>query len=148
MSHQRSRHIRSGPSIRSHQGRLTAVLGPTNTGKTHFAIERMVAHRSGMIGLPLRLLAREVFDKIVRLRGNTEVALITWEERIQFGEGKTESTQSIPDFPYHKYAELVRLWRRQLPTRQAPVPGEIVVARAFSMNRRESRHPSCRSRPY
>ncbi len=62
--------------------RLTAVLGPTNTGKTHFAIERMLAHRSGMIGLPLRLLAREVYDKIVRLKGLTEVALITGEERI------------------------------------------------------------------
>jgi ATP-dependent RNA helicase SUPV3L1/SUV3 len=64
------------------QGRITAVLGPTNTGKTHFAIERMLAHRSGMIGLPLRLLAREVFDKLVRLRGAAEVALITGEERI------------------------------------------------------------------
>jgi len=64
------------------QGQITAVLGPTNTGKTHFAIERMVAHRSGMIGLPLRLLAREVFDKLVRLRGAAEVALITGEERI------------------------------------------------------------------
>jgi ATP-dependent RNA helicase SUPV3L1/SUV3 len=64
------------------QGQITAVLGPTNTGKTHFAIERMVAHRSGMIGLPLRLLAREVFDKLVQLRGAAEVALITGEERI------------------------------------------------------------------
>src|SRR5204863_6982487 len=63
-------------------GRITAVLGPTNTGKTHFAIERMLAHRSGMIGLPLRLLAREVFDKIVRLKGAADVALITGEERI------------------------------------------------------------------
>ncbi len=62
--------------------RLTAVLGPTNTGKTHFAIERMLAHRSGMIGLPLRLLAREVYDKIVRLKGKADVALITGEERI------------------------------------------------------------------
>ena len=64
------------------QARLTAVLGPTNTGKTHFAIERMLAHRSGMIGLPLRLLAREVYDKIVRLKGAADVALITGEERI------------------------------------------------------------------
>jgi len=61
---------------------MTAVLGPTNTGKTHFAIERMLAHRSGMIGLPLRLLAREVYDKIVRLKGAADVALITGEERI------------------------------------------------------------------
>jgi len=62
--------------------RVTAVLGPTNTGKTHFAIERMLAHRSGMIGLPLRLLAREVYDKIVRLKGANLAALITGEEKI------------------------------------------------------------------
>ncbi|HJT42051.1 MAG TPA: helicase-related protein [Rhizomicrobium sp.] len=61
---------------------MTAVLGPTNTGKTFFAIERMLAHKSGMIGLPLRLLAREVYDRIVRLRGPHEVALITGEEKI------------------------------------------------------------------
>ena len=62
--------------------KVTAVLGPTNTGKTHFAIERMLAHKSGMIGLPLRLLAREVYDRIVKLRGPHEVALITGEEKI------------------------------------------------------------------
>ncbi|MEJ0044441.1 MAG: helicase-related protein [Rhizomicrobium sp.] len=62
--------------------RVTAVLGPTNTGKTHFAIERMLAHRSGMIGLPLRLLAREVYDKVVRLKGANLAALITGEEKI------------------------------------------------------------------
>ena len=61
---------------------ITAVLGPTNTGKTHYAIERMVAHRSGIIGLPLRLLAREVYDRIVDLRGPAVVALVTGEERI------------------------------------------------------------------
>jgi ATP-dependent RNA helicase SUPV3L1/SUV3 len=62
--------------------RVTAVLGPTNTGKTHYAIERMLGHRSGVIGLPLRLLAREVYDRVVRLRGPGVVALITGEERI------------------------------------------------------------------
>jgi len=62
--------------------KVTAVLGPTNTGKTHFAIERMLAHKSGMIGLPLRLLAREIYDRIVKLRGPHEVALITGEEKI------------------------------------------------------------------
>lgn len=62
--------------------RVTAVLGPTNTGKTHFAIERMLAHRTGVIGLPLRLLAREVYDRIVALRGPSVVALVTGEERI------------------------------------------------------------------
>lgn len=62
--------------------RVTAVLGPTNTGKTHYAIERMLAHRTGVIGLPLRLLAREVYDRIVKARGPSVVALVTGEERI------------------------------------------------------------------
>ncbi len=65
-----------------HSGRTVAVLGPTNTGKTHYAIERMLAHRTGIIGLPLRLLAREVYDRIVAIRGPSVVALVTGEERI------------------------------------------------------------------
>src|SRR3954452_15449747 len=69
-------------TARQSVAKVTAVLGPTNTGKTFFAIERMLAHKSGMIGLPLRLLAREVYDRIVRLRGPHEVALITGEEKI------------------------------------------------------------------
>ncbi|WP_284165542.1 helicase-related protein [Frigidibacter sp. SD6-1] len=64
------------------QARITAVLGPTNTGKTHYAIERMLAHRTGVIGLPLRLLAREVYDRIVAARGPSVAALVTGEERI------------------------------------------------------------------
>jgi ATP-dependent RNA helicase SUPV3L1/SUV3 len=64
------------------RGRVAAILGPTNTGKTHYAIERMLAHRTGVIGLPLRLLAREVYDKLVALRGPSVVALVTGEERI------------------------------------------------------------------
>src|SRR4051812_7745212 len=62
---------------------VTAVLGPTNTGKTHLAIERMVAHSSGIIGLPLRLLAREVYNKVVERVGVDSVALITGEEKIK-----------------------------------------------------------------
>ena len=62
---------------------VTAVLGPTNTGKTHLAIERMLGHDTGMIGLPLRLLAREVYDKIVQRVGVDKVALITGEEKIK-----------------------------------------------------------------
>jgi ATP-dependent RNA helicase SUPV3L1/SUV3 len=62
---------------------VTAVLGPTNTGKTHLAIERMLAHSSGMIGLPLRLLAREVYNKCVDRVGPEAVALITGEEKIK-----------------------------------------------------------------
>ena len=65
-----------------YQSRLAAILGPTNTGKTHYAIERMLARNSGIIGLPLRLLAREVYDKVVSLRGLSSVALVTGEERI------------------------------------------------------------------
>ncbi|MBL8698086.1 MAG: disulfide oxidoreductase, partial [Alphaproteobacteria bacterium] len=63
-------------------GRVVAVLGPTNTGKTHLAIERMLGHSTGMIGFPLRLLARENYDRIVRAKGAPHVALVTGEERI------------------------------------------------------------------
>src|SRR4051795_7178607 len=62
---------------------VTAVLGPTNTGKTHLAIERMLAHSSGIIGLPLRLLAREVYNKVAARVGTEAVALITGEEKIK-----------------------------------------------------------------
>jgi ATP-dependent RNA helicase SUPV3L1/SUV3 len=61
---------------------LKAILGPTNTGKTHLAVERMCGHSSGMIGFPLRLLAREVYDRVVKLKGANQVALITGEEKI------------------------------------------------------------------
>ncbi|MFL6862248.1 MAG: helicase-related protein [Allosphingosinicella sp.] len=61
---------------------LTAILGPTNTGKTYLAVERMAAHSSGMIGFPLRLLAREVYDRVVKMKGESRVALITGEEKI------------------------------------------------------------------
>nr|HRK64484.1 helicase-related protein [Terricaulis sp.] len=64
------------------RAQVRAVLGPTNTGKTHLAIERMLAHGSGMIGLPLRLLAREVYDRVVAAKGEATAALITGEEKI------------------------------------------------------------------
>ncbi len=76
----------SSPTSRDPKARgagVTAVLGPTNTGKTHLAIERMLAHSSGIIGLPLRLLAREVYNKIVERIGAESVALITGEEKIK-----------------------------------------------------------------
>jgi ATP-dependent RNA helicase SUPV3L1/SUV3 len=66
----------------SGETRITAVLGPTNTGKTHLAVERMLGHSSGMIGCPLRLLAREIYDRIKLARGSGAVALITGEEKI------------------------------------------------------------------
>ena len=61
---------------------VTAVLGPTNTGKTHLAVERMCGHSSGMMGFPLRLLAREVYDRVVAIKGEKLVALVTGEEKI------------------------------------------------------------------
>ncbi len=64
------------------QSPVIAVLGPTNTGKTHLAVERMCAHSSGMIGFPLRLLAREVYERVVALKGSNRVALVTGEEKI------------------------------------------------------------------
>ena len=73
---------RSLPSQARSRG-VTAVLGPTNTGKTHLAIERMLGHESGMIGLPLRLLAREVYQKVVDKAGEHNVALVTGEEKIK-----------------------------------------------------------------
>ena len=76
----------SGRNLGGMMGRarsqITAVLGPTNTGKTYLAIERLCAHSSGMIGFPLRLLAREVYDRVVKIKGANQVALITGEEKI------------------------------------------------------------------
>ena len=66
------------PSLRP----VTAILGPTNTGKTHYAVERMLAHGRGMIGLPLRLLAREIYDRVRLRTGDNQVALVTGEEKI------------------------------------------------------------------
>ena len=68
--------------VSAERRRVVAVLGPTNTGKTYLAIERMLGHRTGMIGFPLRLLARENYDRVVRLKGPAVAALITGEERI------------------------------------------------------------------
>ena len=64
--------------------KITAVLGPTNTGKTHLAIETMLSFESGIIGFPLRLLAREVYDKIIQRTDISKVALITGEEKIMY----------------------------------------------------------------
>ncbi|WP_337996706.1 helicase-related protein [Oleispirillum naphthae] len=69
-------------NIQSSRARVAAILGPTNTGKTHYAIDRLMAHASGMIGFPLRLLARENYDRVVRVRGAAQVALVTGEEKI------------------------------------------------------------------
>ncbi len=64
------------------KNKITAVLGPTNTGKTHLAIETMLSFETGMIGFPLRLLAREVYDKVIKKISTDKVALITGEEKL------------------------------------------------------------------
>ena len=64
------------------KNKIVAVLGPTNTGKTFYAIETMLSFDSGMIGFPLRLLAREVYDKVIKIIDPKKVALITGEEKI------------------------------------------------------------------
>ena len=64
------------------KNKISAILGPTNTGKTHLAIETMLSFESGMIGFPLRLLAREVYDKVLKKINSEKVALITGEEKI------------------------------------------------------------------
>ena len=86
-------------------GIVKAVLGPTNTGKTHLAIERMIAHSSGAIGFPLRLLAREVYDKVRAIKGDARVALITGEERIEPKDARwllctAEAMPSRPDLAF------------------------------------------------
>ena len=68
--------------MRPLHSQIRAVLGPTNTGKTYLAVERMLGQMSGMIGFPLRLLAREVYDRVVEARGRSNVALVTGEEKI------------------------------------------------------------------
>src|ERR1044072_1542936 len=74
---------RTNRDARARGAGVTAVLGPTNTGKTHLAIERMLGHSTGIIGLPLRLLAREVYNKWVERVGAEAVALVTGEEKIK-----------------------------------------------------------------
>ena len=71
------RHTSDRAGVFTDAGAVKAVLGPTNTGKTHLAIERLCAHSSGAIGFPLRLLAREVYDRVVAIKGEKHVALIT-----------------------------------------------------------------------
>src|SRR5579883_3551559 len=73
----------ASPRLLDRPRSATVLLGPTNTGKTHYAIERMLSHSSGMIGLPLRLLAREVYNRAVEKAGPGAVALIAGEEKIK-----------------------------------------------------------------
>ncbi|MEI9419093.1 helicase-related protein, partial [Mesorhizobium sp. Cs1321R2N1] len=92
---------------------VTAVLGPTNTGKTHLAIERMVAHETGVIGLPLRLLAREVYTRVCEKVGAHKVALITGEEKIQ-PQGAKYSVCTVEAMPRETDAAFVAIDEVQL----------------------------------
>ncbi|MCC2689510.1 MAG: helicase, partial [Rhizobiaceae bacterium] len=92
---------------------VTAVLGPTNTGKTHLAIERMVAHESGVIGLPLRLLAREVYGRVSDKVGSQNVALVTGEEKIQ-PAGARYSVCTVEAMPRETDAAFVAIDEVQL----------------------------------
>ncbi|MEM7213970.1 MAG: helicase-related protein [Pseudomonadota bacterium] len=94
---------------------VTAVLGPTNTGKTHMAIERMVAHQSGLIGLPLRLLAREVYGRICEKVGAANVSLVTGEERIT-PAGARFQVCTVEAMPETTDAEFVAIDEVQLAT--------------------------------
>ena len=95
--------------------RLTAVLGPTNTGKTFLAIERMLAHGSGTIGLPLRLLAREVYDKVVRQKGARAAALVTGEEKI-VPDGARYFVCTVEAMPLDRPVEFMAIDEIQLAT--------------------------------
>lgn len=88
------------------QGRISAVLGPTNTGKTYVAIERMLTHTSGMMGFPLRLLARENYDKVAAIKGKAQVALITGEEQI-IPENPRYFICTVEAMPLEKMVEFV-----------------------------------------
>ena len=89
------------------------MLGPTNTGKTHLAIERLCAHSSGMIGFPLRLLAREVYDKVCAIKGADNVALITGEERIEPKNARWRLC-TVEAMPIHEDVAFVALDEAQL----------------------------------
>ena len=91
---------------------VRAILGPTNTGKTHLAIERMCGHSSGVIGFPLRLLAREVYDRVVAMKGEKQVALLTGEERIVPPQARyflcTAESMPVPGGDTHRDGDLQR----------------------------------------
>lgn len=94
---------------------MKAVLGPTNTGKTHLAVERMLAHGTGMIGLPLRLLAREIYDRMVREKGEKACALITGEERIK-PEGARYFACTVEAMPVSEPVDFLAVDEIQLST--------------------------------
>jgi len=107
---------------------VSAVLGPTNTGKTHLAIERMLGHETGVIGLPLRLLAREVYDKVVVQAGAENVALITGEEKIKPSEPRYHIC-TVESMPQNIEADFVAIDEIQLAG--DPERGHVFTNRLF-----------------
>ena len=116
---------------------IKAVLGPTNTGKTHLAIERMCGHSSGMMGFPLRLLAREVYDRVRAIKGDKQVALITGEERIEPRDARYFccTVEAMPrDIGKHAFLALdeaqLAAERAQATSQLTRQVGEVAVALA------------------
>ena len=110
--------------------RVTAVLGPTNTGKTHYAVTRMLAYETGMIGLPLRLLAREIYDRVVEEKGASAVALITGEEKIA-PESATYFVCTVESMPVEKQVDFVAIDEIQLCA--DPERGHVFTDRLLHM---------------
>ncbi|MFM9940507.1 MAG: helicase-related protein [Hyphomicrobiaceae bacterium] len=121
-------------SLQSRIRNVTAVLGPTNTGKTHLAIERMLGHQTGMIGLPLRLLAREVYDKVVTRVGADKVALITGEEKIK-PEGARYWVSTVEAMPREIDTEFLAIDEIQLAA--DPDRGHVFTDRLLHARGRE-----------
>lgn len=113
---------------------LAAVLGPTNTGKTHLAVERMMGHASGIIGFPLRLLAREVYDRVAAAKGAESVALITGEEKI-LPEKARWLLCTAESMPRDRDAAFVALDEAQLAA--DPERGHVFTDRLLHMRGRE-----------
>ena len=112
------------------KNKITAVLGPTNTGKTHLAIETMLSFDSGMMGFPLRLLAREVYDKVIKKVGSEQAALITGEEKIIPTNAKYFLC-TVESMPIDKYLDFVAIDEIQMCADQER--GHIFTDRLLNM---------------
>lgn len=113
---------------------ITAVLGPTNTGKTHLAVERLCAHASGIMGFPLRLLAREIYDRVVAIKGEAQVGLITGEEKILPPNAKYLLT-TVESMPVDQQAAFVAVDEVQLgmdPERGHVFTDRLLRARGYA----------------
>lgn len=113
---------------------IKAVLGPTNTGKTHYALERLCGHSSGVMGFPLRLLAREAYDRVVAAKGPKEVGLITGEERI-VPTGARWLLCTAESMPFETDASFVAIDEAQLGA--DPERGHVFTDRLLHMRGRD-----------